>query len=47
MIRRFHPLITVLVGWMNHHNQTVIDYLIEENPVRIAYLSGNLNGFWE
>jgi putative transposase len=32
-IQPFHLLIISLAGWLNRHQQAVIDYLIEENRV--------------
>jgi hypothetical protein len=33
-------LLVILAGWINRHQQQVIDYLVEENRV----LKGQLNG---
>ncbi len=33
VIRPFHLLVIALAGWLNRHQQDVIDYLIEENRV--------------
>ena len=30
VIQPFHLLVITLAGWLNHHQQAVIDYLIEE-----------------
>jgi hypothetical protein len=35
-----HVLLVTLAGWINRHQQQVIDYLVEENRV----LKGQLNG---
>ena len=32
-IQPFHLLVIALAGWLNRHQQAVIDYLIEENSV--------------
>jgi hypothetical protein len=32
-IQPFHLLLIALTGWLNRHQQAVIDYLIEENRV--------------
>jgi len=32
-IQPFHLIIITLAGWLNRHQQAVIDYLIEENRV--------------
>ena len=36
IIQPFHFLVVALAGWLNRHQQTVIDYLIEENRVLIV-----------
>ena len=36
----FHLLVIALAGWLNRHQQTVIDYLIEENRVLKDQLDG-------
>ena len=33
VIQPFHLLLFALAGWLNRHQQAVIDYLIEENRV--------------
>ena len=33
LIQPFHLLVIALAGWLNRHQQVVIDYLIEENRV--------------
>ena len=33
VIQPFHLLVIALAGWLNRHQQAVIDYLIEENRV--------------
>ena len=33
VIQPFHLLLVALAGWLNRHQQAVIDYLIEENRV--------------
>ena len=32
-IQAFHLLVIALAGWLNRHQQVLIDYLIEENRV--------------
>jgi len=39
-IKPFHLLIIALAGWLNRHQQAVIDYLIEENRVLKDQLEG-------
>ena len=36
----FHLLVIALAGWLNRHQQAVIDYLIEENRVLKEQLEG-------
>ena len=33
VLQPFHLLVIALAGWVNRHQQAVIDYLIEENRV--------------
>ena len=33
VIQPFHLLVIALAGWLNRHQQAVIDYLIQENRV--------------
>lgn len=40
VIQPFHLLVIALAGWLNRHQQTVIDYLIEENRVLKDQLEG-------
>ena len=40
VIQPFHLLVITLAGWLNHHQQAVIDYLIEENRVLKEQLEG-------
>jgi len=40
VIQPFHLLIIALAGWLNRHQQAVIDYLIEENRVLKNQLEG-------
>ena len=40
VIHPFHLLIISLAGWLNRHQQAVIDYLIEENRVLKEQLGG-------
>ena len=47
VIQPFHLLVITLAGWLNHHQQAVIDYLIEENRVLKEQLEGqDVNGLW-
>jgi len=39
-IQPFHLIIIALAGWLNRHQQVVIDYLIEENRVLKEQLEG-------
>jgi len=39
-IQPFHLLVIALAGWLNRQQQTVIDYLIEENRVLKEQLEG-------
>jgi hypothetical protein len=40
VIQPFHLLVIALAGWLNRHQQAVIDYLIEENGVLKEQLEG-------
>ena len=40
VIQPFHLLLIALAGWLNRHQQAVIDYLIEENRVLKDQLEG-------
>ena len=40
-IKPFHLLVVGLAGWLNRHQQAVIDYLIEENRVLKEQVEGN------
>jgi hypothetical protein len=40
VIQPFHLLVIALAGWLNRHQQAVIDYLIEENRVFKEQLEG-------
>jgi hypothetical protein len=40
VIQPFHLLVIALAGWLNRHQQEVIDYLIEENRVLKVQLEG-------
>jgi len=40
IIQPFHLLVVALAGWLNRHQQNVIDYLIEENRVLKDQLEG-------
>ena len=39
-IQPFHLIVVALAGWLNRHQQAVIDYLIEENRVLKEQLEG-------
>ena len=40
VIQPFHLLLVALAGWLNRHQQAVIDYLIEENRILKDQLEG-------
>jgi hypothetical protein len=40
VLQPFHLLVIALAGWLNRHQQAVIDYLIEENRVLKEQLEG-------
>ena len=40
VLQPFHLLVIALAGWFSRHQQTVIDYLIEENRVLKEQLEG-------
>ena len=40
VIHPFRLLVIALAGWLNRHQQAVIDYLIEEHPVLKDRLDG-------
>ena len=40
VIQPFHLLVITLAGWLNRHQQAVINYLIEENRVLKEQLEG-------
>jgi hypothetical protein len=40
VLQPFHVLVIVLSGWLSRQQQTVIDYLIEENRVLKEQLEG-------
>ena len=40
VIQPFHLLAIALAGWLNRQQQTVIDYLMEENRVLKEQLEG-------
>ena len=40
ILQPFHLLVVALAGWLNRHQQAVIDYLIEENRVLKEQLEG-------
>ena len=45
VIQPFHLLVIALAGWLNRHQQAVIDYLIEENRVLKDLFEGQWLGF--
>ena len=45
VIQPFHLLVIALAGWLNRHQQAVIDYLIEENRVLKDQFEGQWLGF--
>ena len=47
VIQPFHLLVIALAGWLNRHQQDVIDYLIEENRVLKEQLEGQRLRFTE
>jgi hypothetical protein len=42
VIQPFNLLVIALAGWLNRHQQEVIDYLMEENRVLKEQLEGQL-----
>ena len=40
VIQPFNLLVNALAGWLERHQQAIIDYLIEENRVLKAQLEG-------
>ena len=40
VLHPFHLLVIALAGWLNRHQQALIDYLIEENRVLKDQLDG-------
>ena len=44
-IQPFHLLVVALAGWLNRHQQAIIDYLIEENRVLKEQVEGNRRPF--
>jgi len=40
-IQPFHLIVIALAGWLNRHQQVVIDYLVEENRVLKDQLKGH------
>jgi hypothetical protein len=40
VIQLFHLLVIALAGWLERHQQAIIDYLIEENRVLKEQLEG-------
>jgi len=47
VIQPFHLLVFALAGWLDRHQQVVIDYLIEENRVLKEQLEGQRLQFTE
>ena len=45
VIQPFHPLVLALAGWIDCHQQAVIDYLIEESRVLKNQLEGQRRQF--
>ena len=45
VIQPFHLLVITLAGWLNRHQQAVIDYLIEESRVLKEQLEGQRHRF--
>jgi hypothetical protein len=43
-VSRLQVLLVTLAGWVNRHQQHVIEYLIEENRVLKAQLKGRASG---
>ena len=43
VIQPFHLLVITLAGWLNRHQQAVIEYLLEENCVLKDQLGGRLS----
>ena len=39
-VKIFHFIVVALAGWVNRHQQAIIDYLIEENRVFKQQLQG-------
>mgnify|MGYP003573313629 CR=1 FL=1 len=39
-VKIFHLVVVALAGWVNRHQQAIIDYLIEENRVFKQQLQG-------
>ena len=39
-IKIFHFIMAALAGWVNRHQQDIIDYLLEENRIFKQQLSG-------
>ena len=41
----FHFMVTTVAGWINRHQQAVIDYLTEERQILIEQLGGKPKAF--
>jgi len=39
-VKLFHFIVVALAGWVNRHQQAIIDYLIEENRISRQQLQG-------
>ena len=44
VLQPFHLLVIALAGWLERHQQAIIDYLIEENRVLKEQLEGQRFG---
>jgi len=42
---RFHFMVNIVAGWLNRHQQVVIEYLIEERQILIEQLGGKPKAF--
>ena len=41
----FHVMVNMVAGWVNRHQQAIIEYLIEEKEVLIEQLGGRPKAF--
>ncbi len=46
VLQPFNLLVIALAGWLNRHQQSIIDYLIEENRVLKDQLEGQRHTIW-